>query len=91
MDDLAIIELYHQREERAITETDIKYGTLCRSIALRLLGIREDAEPFRQPMAEGACAQKIFCDFLSKRQKPEYQKYILNQIEQLLEIQNREE
>lgn len=44
MDDLAIVELYHRREERAIDETDKKYGGLCRSIALRLLGIREDAE-----------------------------------------------
>lgn len=44
MDDLAIVELYHRREERAITESDKKYGPLCRSIALRLLGLREDAE-----------------------------------------------
>lgn len=44
MDDHAIVELYHRREERAIAETDKKYGTLCRSIALRLLGVREDAE-----------------------------------------------
>ena len=44
MDDLVIIELYHRREERAITESDQKYGALCRSIALRLLGLREDAE-----------------------------------------------
>ena len=44
MDDLAIIELYHQREEQAIAESDKKYGALCRSIALRLLCFREDAE-----------------------------------------------
>lgn len=44
MDDLAIVELYHRREERAIVETDRKYGSMCRSIALRLLGLREDAE-----------------------------------------------
>lgn len=44
MDDLAIIELYHRREERAIAESNKKYGALCRSIALRLLGFREDAE-----------------------------------------------
>ena len=44
MDDLAIIELYHRREERAIAESDRKYGGLCRSIALRLLGQSEDAE-----------------------------------------------
>ncbi|MCM1189150.1 MAG: sigma-70 family RNA polymerase sigma factor [bacterium] len=44
MDDLTIVELYHRRDERAIVETDKKYGALCRSIALRLLGLREDAE-----------------------------------------------
>lgn len=44
MDDFAIVELYHRREEQAIAESDKKYGTLCRSIALRLLGFREDAE-----------------------------------------------
>ena len=44
MDDHAIVELYHRREERAIAETDQKYGGLCRSIALGLLGDREDAE-----------------------------------------------
>ena len=38
MEDSAIVELYHRREERAIAETDKKYGGLCRSIALRLLG-----------------------------------------------------
>lgn len=44
MDDYAIVELFHQRNEQAITESDKKYGALCRAIALRLLGIREDAE-----------------------------------------------
>jgi len=44
MDDLAIVELYHRREERAIAESDKKYGGLCCSIALQLLGLREDAE-----------------------------------------------
>lgn len=44
MDDFWIVELYHRREEQAIAESDKKYGALCRSIALRLLGYREDAE-----------------------------------------------
>lgn len=44
MDDLAIIELYHKRDEQAIAESDRKYGGMCRSIALHLLGNREDAE-----------------------------------------------
>ena len=44
MDDLAIIALYHRRDQQAIVESDKKYGPLCRSIALRLLGLREDME-----------------------------------------------
>lgn len=44
MDDLAIIELYHQREERAIAESELKYGGMCRSIARNILTLREDAE-----------------------------------------------
>ncbi len=44
MDDCTIVELYHRREEQAIAESDRKYGALCRSVALRLLGFREDAE-----------------------------------------------
>lgn len=44
MNDLAIVELYHRREEQAIRESEQKYGGMCRAIALRLLGIREDAE-----------------------------------------------
>lgn len=44
MDDLAIVALYHRRAEQAITESDKKYGGLCRAISLELLGIREDAE-----------------------------------------------
>ena len=44
MDDTEIIALYHRRSERAIAETDGKYGPYCRSIARNLLSIREDAE-----------------------------------------------
>lgn len=44
MNDLAIVELYHRRDERAIAESDKKYGAMCRSIAMRLLGHRADAE-----------------------------------------------
>jgi len=44
VDDHAIVELYHRRDERAVEESDRKYGALCRSIALHLLGFREDAE-----------------------------------------------
>ena len=44
MTDARIIELYHLREERAISETDKKYGPYCRSIAYNILYSREDSE-----------------------------------------------
>ena len=42
--DQAIIQLYWDRNENAITETDIAYGTYCRTISGTILGNREDAE-----------------------------------------------
>ena len=44
MDDLHIIALYFARDERAIRETDIKYGKLCHRIAYNILKNREDSE-----------------------------------------------
>ena len=44
MEDFQIIELYWDRAERAIAETEQKYGNYCRSIAYRILRDREDAE-----------------------------------------------
>ena len=44
MDDQKIIELYFDRNEQAITETDMKYGKLCHSIAYNILSNREDSE-----------------------------------------------
>lgn len=44
MDDPRIIELYFDRNEQAITETDIKYGKLCHSIAYNILNNHEDSE-----------------------------------------------
>ena len=44
MEDSAIVALYWQREERAIAETDRKYGRFCQQIARNILTIREDAE-----------------------------------------------
>ena len=43
MDDLTIIELYFDRSEQAIDETDKKYGKLCRSLAGNILPSDEDA------------------------------------------------
>ena len=44
MDDLRIIELYFERNEQAIIETDAKYGKLCHSISYKILNNREDSE-----------------------------------------------
>ena len=44
MDDLRIIELYTERDEQAIKETDAKYGRLCYSIAYNILNNHEDSE-----------------------------------------------
>ena len=44
MDDLKIVELYLSRSEDAISETDLKYGGLCRYVAMNILRNREDSE-----------------------------------------------
>ena len=44
MEDKEIVQLYWDRDERAISESDGKYGPLCRSVAMRVLENREDSE-----------------------------------------------
>ena len=44
MEDSRIISLLFQRDERAISEIERKYGTFCYSIALNILTINADAE-----------------------------------------------
>lgn len=44
MEDNQIIDLYWQREERAIRETDHKYGAYCFTIANHILSNSEDSE-----------------------------------------------
>ena len=44
MDDKQIVALYFERSQQAIDETKKKYGSLCKSLARRLLANREDAE-----------------------------------------------
>ena len=44
MEDSLIIELYFQRSERAISESDRKYGRYCGAIARGILKNAEDAE-----------------------------------------------
>lgn len=44
MEDHAIIDLFWQRQEQALEESDKKYGGLCRSVAYNILHNREDTE-----------------------------------------------
>lgn len=44
MDDEKIIELYFERSEDAIPETESKYGRFCINIAKNILGSEEDAK-----------------------------------------------
>lgn len=44
MEDNQIIQLYFNRDEKAIGETSIKYGNYCNSIAINILNNWEDAE-----------------------------------------------
>lgn len=44
MEDRQIIDLYFSRDEKAIEETEKKYGSYCRSISLRIVKNKEDCE-----------------------------------------------
>lgn len=44
MEDRAIIQLYWERDEAAIRETDLKYGRFCHGLAMNILAQCEDAE-----------------------------------------------
>lgn len=44
MDDLEIVELYWERNERAIDETNIKYGRLLHRISFNILANHEDSQ-----------------------------------------------
>ena len=44
VEDEEIVRLYWERDERAIGESERKYGSLCRAVALRVLESPEDAE-----------------------------------------------
>ena len=44
MDDKTIVDLYWERAENAITETQIKYGKYCRNIAYNILRSNQDAD-----------------------------------------------
>ena len=44
MEDAAIVDLYWQRSDLAISETDKKYGRYCHTIAYQICNDNEDAE-----------------------------------------------
>ena len=44
MRDREIIELYFDRDQNAVTESERKYGKMCLSVSLRILNNKEDAE-----------------------------------------------
>ena len=44
MEDERIVDLYFSRDEKAIFETEKKYGTYCHYISYNILGSNEDAE-----------------------------------------------
>ena len=44
MDDKELVDLYFARSEAAIEQTEKKYGALCRTVAMNILGNRQDAE-----------------------------------------------
>ncbi|MBE6799184.1 MAG: sigma-70 family RNA polymerase sigma factor [Ruminococcaceae bacterium] len=44
MEDVKIVELYWQRNEQALSETKLKYGRFCNSIAFRILENKCDAD-----------------------------------------------
>ncbi len=44
MEDVKIIELFFERDERALSETELKYGDRCNSLAFRILNSKEDSE-----------------------------------------------
>ena len=49
LDDKSIIDLFHERDEKAISETEQKYGKLCYKVSLNILHNEQDAE-FPRPV-----------------------------------------
>ena len=44
MDDSKLLDLFWMRDENAISEVNVKYGSYCRKIAMNILSLHEDAE-----------------------------------------------
>ena len=83
MEDSTIVDLYWQRSEQAIPETEHKYGVYCHTISMRIVNNREDAEecvndtlmalwnaiPPNRPKSLGAYAAKIARNLALNRYK----------------------
>ena len=54
MEDKQIVDLYFERSESAITETDKKYGRYCHYIAYHILENDEDAKEMKKVFYGGA-------------------------------------
>ena len=81
MKDTEIVELYWQRSERAVEESERKYGAYCRAVAYNILESGEDAEecvndtwlsawnamPDKRPSRLGAFLAKITRNFAISR------------------------
>lgn len=81
MEDIKIVELYWQRNEQAIAETDTKYGSMCLKISINILKNSEDAQesvndtymtawntmPPERPTLLGAFVAKIIRNISLKR------------------------
>ena len=72
MDDTAIVDLYWQRSNEAISETDKKYGRYCHTIAYAICNDNEDAEEcvndtwFRAWNAMPTDRPKVLATFLGR-------------------------
>ncbi len=83
MEDARIVDLYWQRSEEAITQTQIKYGRYCSAIASNILNNEQDAEecvndtylaawnsmPDQRPLRLSAYLGKITRNFALTRRK----------------------
>ncbi|HBI53133.1 MAG TPA: hypothetical protein DDX72_10205 [Ruminococcaceae bacterium] len=60
MTDNEIISLYWARDERAIKETDVRYGQFCYTLAYNVLHTKEDAEECVNDNAMYECPFVLF-------------------------------
>ena len=59
IDDIRIIELYFERNEQAIKETDIKYGKLCHKLSYNVLNNRQDSEECVNTTYRRSCRREL--------------------------------